>query len=233
MGRSHAVSGMLAWITSGAIAPILGIHPSIPDLALGALACAGAALLPDLDLPGSSAAGVFGRASDRLAGLIHRAAGGHRHATHSLLIAAATTGVTALATFLGGTWIAAPLLFVLAAMTFRAWHTAPALGVFTAAMLATAVAITTHLGVTQLGWMPAAVGIGYLTHLAGDCLTAHGCPLLWHPPRPRKARITKLRKDFRSYTLPLITHTGNEIERYLVLPLMCAAGIALLVTTGR
>lgn len=53
MGPTHAVSGAAAWlVASGMTTPLLG-HQSWPVVAVGTAVCAGSALLPDIDCPGS------------------------------------------------------------------------------------------------------------------------------------------------------------------------------------
>lgn len=53
MGPTHAMSGAALWIGAAAMsAPLIG-HGSLPMVALGAAVCAGSALLPDIDCPGS------------------------------------------------------------------------------------------------------------------------------------------------------------------------------------
>lgn len=56
MGGTHSATGSLAGVAIvGALAPVVGADPGVVGLATGAAAGAGAALLPDLDTPGSTA----------------------------------------------------------------------------------------------------------------------------------------------------------------------------------
>jgi membrane-bound metal-dependent hydrolase YbcI (DUF457 family) len=92
LGRDHALSGAVAFT---AAAPLLHATGIIP-VAAGAVLTAGAALLPDLDHPRSSAARTLGPVTRALAWVIARLSGGHRHGTHSLAGIAAFTAVVAM-----------------------------------------------------------------------------------------------------------------------------------------
>lgn len=53
MGPTHAMSGAAIWLgAAAASAPLVGVS-SAPAIAVGAAVCAGSALLPDIDCPGS------------------------------------------------------------------------------------------------------------------------------------------------------------------------------------
>ena len=80
LGRTHSLSGVAAWITLAATV----YHATPPAAGVGALLCAGGALLPDLDQPGSTAARSLGVASRGAAWVVARCSGGHRHGTHSI-----------------------------------------------------------------------------------------------------------------------------------------------------
>jgi membrane-bound metal-dependent hydrolase YbcI (DUF457 family) len=212
LGRTHSASGTTAWAAAVASAPLVGIHPHLPAIAAGALATAGAALLPDLDHPEATIAWTLGPATRVLTRLVHRVSGGHRHATHSLAFAAALplvvwAGDTAL-----GRWFALAAIFLLFAFGLRALHLARGLAPAVALGL---VALVGHAMAHDLGWLPVSVGVGVLAHLAGDCLTKEGCPLLW-PHR-------------RHYMLPVIQRTGNKLETLLFAPAFGLGALALLV----
>jgi membrane-bound metal-dependent hydrolase YbcI (DUF457 family) len=94
MWRSHMVVGASSWLAVQTLAgPLLGAPVNTSEQACGAAVAAGAALLCDMDTPGSRLANTLGPATRLLARLIGRAFGGHRHGTHSLLFC---TGVGAL-----------------------------------------------------------------------------------------------------------------------------------------
>ena len=96
MGPSHAACGAAAWVAltgtytvdlADVSVPVgLGLMPvGDPGVVTGALICAGAALLPDLDHPGGTVARSLPPVSRWLAKGLSRLAGGHRRGTHSLL----------------------------------------------------------------------------------------------------------------------------------------------------
>lgn len=220
MGHSHAVSGALAWLAlSPMIEPVTGTQLSAVQLGAGAVVCAGAALLPDLDHPQATIAHFLGPISQLLARGVAAAAGGHRQATHSLLGAGLTTaGVWALLEAFG-VQAAAIVLFVCTALALRGLAIAPPrsgpiLAGLTIALEAAAITWLI-LRYTPPDWefLPAAVGLGYLAHLIGDCATPGGCPLGW--PHPQR------------YSLPIITRTGNAVEVALLTPLMTLAAVWL------
>lgn len=196
-------------------APLVGVHPDWPAVIAGLGSTAGAALLPDADHPDGSIAWTFGPATKALTRFVHRVSGGHRHATHSLAFALAAASAAWLGDEIPGRWFALALLFCLFAFAARALHpvrgSAPA-----AALAATAVVALTMRD--DLGWLPWSVGVGVLAHLAGDCLTKEGCPLLW--PRPRH------------WIFPVVQRTGNRVERWLFAPAF-ALGTAALLAFGR
>jgi membrane-bound metal-dependent hydrolase YbcI (DUF457 family) len=211
MGHSHALSGATAWAATCALAPFVGIHPHWGAISAGLLSTAGAALLPDLDHPEATIAWTFGPPSRALAKFVHRVSGGHRHATHSLAFAAAVPFLVWAGDAALGRGFAFTLLSVLFAFGVRGLHLAPSLVMLTA----TALSGVVWFLLPDLSWLPWSVAAGILAHLAGDCLTKEGCPLLW--PRPAH------------YMLPLVQRTGNRVETLLFAPLFTLGTIALLV----
>ena len=96
MGPSHAACGAAAWVAltgtytvhlADTSLPVgLGLMPvGDPGVITGALICAGAALLPDMDHPGGTVARSLPPLSRWLARGVSRLGGGHRHGTHSLV----------------------------------------------------------------------------------------------------------------------------------------------------
>lgn len=80
MGRTHALSGA-ALFTAGTIPLGLPWH----QVLIGAVACAGAAVLPDIDHHGSHVARTFGPLTRGFAWVVGKVAGGHRNGTHSAM----------------------------------------------------------------------------------------------------------------------------------------------------
>ena len=107
MGPSHAACGAAAWVSlTGSYTvhladislPVgLGLMPvGDPGVITGALICAGAALLPDMDHPGGTVARSLPPLSRWLARGVSRVGGGHRHGTHSLVGLLVVTGLAVL-----------------------------------------------------------------------------------------------------------------------------------------
>lgn len=210
LGRTHAFSGALAWAAVCTAAPLTGVRPGWPAALLGLVSTAGAALLPDLDHPSATIAHSFGPLSRALAEAVHRLSGGHRHATHSLVFAAGVPLALWPAVLVWGVLVALPLLAVLAVFAARALHVNRGL----IPVLAVAFTGAAWFGLGRdVGWLPFSVGVGILAHLAGDCLTREGCPLLW----PRQ----------RHFMLAVVARTGNRVERWLFAPVFAVGTVAL------
>lgn len=191
MGRTHLASGVAAWLAvSPAVDAAVGL--STGQVAAGAALCAGAAMAPDLDMPRSSIGRVYGPVSYGLAWIIARLSGGHRGGTHSLLGIAAATALAWWAAGVGGAfvWLLVWLLLGVAirGSTRSMWVV---VRMFTMAVVTTVV-LAADLAVAEV--LPYAVAVGAAAHVAGDCLTDRGCPLLW-PYR-------------RRFGMPLVTTKG-------------------------
>jgi membrane-bound metal-dependent hydrolase YbcI (DUF457 family) len=186
MGRSHSLSGAVAGLAAAPLVGTLTHRPLGPGgLALMAAVTAGAALLPDLDHEDGTLSHALGPVSDLATKAVAWASGGHRHATHSLAFAlAAGLGTWALVGY-ASRWAMLALVLALIAAGLRALDVNATAG-WPRCWLAAAV-ITGAAGRWYGGpwsWLPYAVGLGCLAHLAGDLLTPEGCPLLW----PRRGR---------------------------------------------
>lgn len=83
MGRTHALSG-LALFAAGSLL----VDLPTGSVLLGGAVCAGAAVLPDIDHPGSGISRTFGPITRSLAWVVGKVSGGHRNGTHSALGAA-------------------------------------------------------------------------------------------------------------------------------------------------
>lgn len=181
MGRDHALSGALVWLAVGP-----SMHLTTPEFLLGAAMTTGAAVLPDLDEPGSSVSRSLGMFSQAASVGVRGVSGGHRRATHSLI----GIGIAAAAAFadyrLGGRTgvaIMAGLLAVFAVHLLgprRLHHMIP--GAAVGAVVG--YWIYAHPGLIGL-WMVWTVILGVITHIAGDSLTHGKVPLLWPKLTPR------------------------------------------------
>lgn len=232
MGHSHALSGAAAWLlvapglaslpalggVAGELTPVVVNMLSPAELIAGALVCAGAAMLPDLDHPHATIAQTFGPATWVLSKFVNWASGGHRHATHSLLFAlAAGLGCHFLAgSFSVGRDIVVILMIGLA---LRAVGIGVPGKTITSALVNVGLTAATFLVLRfhDVGylWLGLAIAIGCLAHVVGDCLTERGCPVLW----PLKHR----------WVLPyrIGIKTGRAFEIKIVGPVLSIVVIAL------
>ncbi|MHB1721039.1 MAG: metal-dependent hydrolase [Acidimicrobiales bacterium] len=202
MARDHAALAGCLCVAAGRIAGL-----PAPELLAAAVVGTGAALLPDLDEPGSTVSHLLEPVSGIVARGLRRLAGGHRMATHSLLAGIlAGVGTYGLSYLSLGTIdhhsipaTAVPLVVCVALALrgliprgFRPGHIAALILGLAAAWL-----ILLHVGIGI--WLPLAVGGGWMSHLLGDWLTEGGVPLLWPATR-------------HHYALPILSHTDSWRE---------------------
>lgn len=216
MGRTHATSGAVAML---AVLPLLrgaGMEVTPLSVPAAAVAAAGAAMLPDLDHPRSTAAQALGPLTRLLARMVAAAAGGHRQGTHSLLGVLVFTAVFAVV-FLRMDSLPAGLalaaLWSIAAASMRLKLTRATVSHTLICLAGGAVlGSTAALGAVSPPVLVVAVAVGAAAHVAGDLLTQQGCPLLW-PARQR--------------TSLLGLTTGGVVERFVVGPAL--GGVAALL----
>ncbi|MCD0451043.1 metal-dependent hydrolase [Actinocorallia sp. API 0066] len=224
MGRTHALSGAVAWL---AVAPVAQSRDlvgawAVPmgpaELATGVVVCAGAAMLPDVDHPRGTIANTFGVLTRWLCKAVGSVFGGHRNGTHSVLVAVgAGYGAQWLADHQIWGWWAA--LFLLVGLGLRGLGVGVegndvSTGVLNAGIAAIVVFWAHDVDTSWVGY---AVAFGCLVHIAGDCLTPQGCPLLW--PAPWR------------FGFPLVPRTDGKVERWIVTPLL-TLGVAVLAVRG-
>ena len=181
-------------------------------------------IMPDLDLPRSTVSRALGPVTVLLSILVARLAGGHRAATHSLAFALLLPAVV----WAGMHTPARPLLALLVAavcvgLTLRALGPRQVRtgGLIDLGLLGWTVALTWWGAsvVTDLAWLPAAVGVGVALHLFGDLATPQGIPLLW--PNPIRCAI------------PLLADgSGGLIETLLARGLFVAVAALALTHVG-
>ncbi|MGH3589112.1 MAG: metal-dependent hydrolase [Pseudonocardia sp.] len=83
MGRTHALTGAMVFgLAASAVESVA--HLTAGELLLGTAVCAGAAVLPDIDHPGSGISRTLGPLTQGFALLVAWTSGGHRNGTHSL-----------------------------------------------------------------------------------------------------------------------------------------------------
>jgi membrane-bound metal-dependent hydrolase YbcI (DUF457 family) len=222
MGHTHALSGAAAWL---ALAPVftdhallgqyaIGLSPA--QLAAGAVVCAGAAMLPDMDHHDGTIANTFGIVSRWMCRGVAFVSGGHRHATHSLLFAAgAGFGSYWLAEHAQKAWWV--VLFLLIGLGIRGIGIGlkerdDVTGLLNAAIAAGLVYVMRDLDMTFAGY---AVALGCLAHVVGDCLTPEGCPVFW--PIPQRLGV------------PVVPRTNGHVERWVLTPVLTLGVIVLAV----
>lgn len=240
MGRSHAVSGALAWAIATsvpAIAGPLGLGSLPLDLQLVGLGVtAGWALAPDADHARATISRSAPGAS-LLTATAGRISGGHRHGMHSLLAIAVVWYLVPVLTELrfpvplvGPVSLAALLTLPALAFAAKAIRAAPSWPIaWAGAVVVTALLIGLADG--TWAWLRVAATLGYLVHVAGDALTTEGINWLW-PLRirsPRWVRRTPLRHLWTSggyAAVPVLGSAGSWRETILYW-LMSGATIVL------
>lgn len=237
MGRTHTLSGAVGWLGGCAALTAAGVAPSPTVVVVGAAVSAGAALLPDVDHPGSTIARTLGPVTELLsAGVAYGAAvlrtsscqhcdagpdrGGHRAVTHTVLFAVALGAVLCVAGWLFGPWAGIPVVWLASGLAARSLFTRRQRGMFGAVLIASfaavAVLVMPHPG---WWWIGLPVAWGCVAHCFGDALTISGCPLWW-PLRIRGCR-------WRAVGSPRILRfrTGSLAE-VVVWWLLWAGGVA-------
>ncbi len=203
MGGHHAASGAAAWVAVTTTGTGFALLPADPAGVLtGALVCAGAALLPDLDHRKSTLTRALPPLTTVTARVLERVAGGHRAGTHSVV------GVLAvgLAMFIGqAAWGPAVASLLLGALALKALKFIP--GPRWGWVAALAAGISVGVGQPAEGhWFAVAVGLGVAVHIVGDLFTAGGVGLLWP-------------LNTKRFALPFLGKTGSQMEWLVMVPL--------------
>lgn len=217
LASSHAATGMIvglatvSWAATGA--------PWWVQVGWVTV-CGGAAVLPDLDHPGSKVSSMWGPVTGSLAVLVSRLARGHRAGTHDAVLAPVTVAATA---WLASWWL--PAFAVVMAITLGLVLRVTVLrgGTLTwlvnlAASAVCSWGLVQYPSLVDAGHtlLPIALAIGVLTHLAGDLLTPEGIPV----------PIAWLFDPGRRVALGLFT-TGQTVERVLIGPVLAVAVFVL------
>jgi membrane-bound metal-dependent hydrolase YbcI (DUF457 family) len=253
MGPTHATSGAAAWLVGSVVAAhVWGYEQSVLELATYTTACAGAALLPDLDSSGAvlknkggaTIARTFGVASLFVAECVEKASlgvyrltaarrdprrhNGHRTLTHTWLFAAAIgSSVGSLAERYGKVVVVVALflLFGLAVRGLMAEAAKASGWLIVTALAAFAAYVAVDLLPAGRGYplLGLAVGGGCLVHTFGDMITRKGCPVLW--PLPIRGR------RWHEVGLPDVValRAGGAVERAVVLPLFLVVAVVAAV----
>ena len=249
MGPTHAISGAAAWLIGSAVAAHYGGYMQSPvELTTYTIACAGAALVPDLDCSGrvssnrggATVAHTFGVVSLFVAECVEKTAlgvynltrsrrdprrhNGHRTFTHTWIFAALLgTGVGFLAERYGklAVIIALFLLFGMGIRGLLADSAKSSGWVITTALSALAAYVASNELPAHRGYplVGLAVGAGCLVHTLGDMITRAGCPVIW--PVPSRGR--------RWYDIGLpdsiALRAGGAVEKTVVVPIFIAIAV--------
>lgn len=212
MGSSHAATGVLAGLVTLPLAPVHGPAESAAWVAVWA----GAALAPDLDTHGSSAARVWGWPTRAAGTLIGRAARGHRAGTHDIAVApvVAFTVFAAASLWAPLAVLAVALLAGLAQVALDPLIPGNGRHALTNTVLSFGFAWwAVTVADVSTWWLPVAVAGGVVVHILGDSLTTSGVPIVgaWLMPIPRRQVPSWGLRRFR---------TGSRFERKRVAPLL-------------
>lgn len=176
MGRHHCLFGAAVFVAAASTAVSAeAVRMSGEQFVVGTVVAMGAALVPDLDEPGSSAARSFGLIGRYGAKIVARVTGGHRGGTHTIPVWAAAVAATFLVTAFP--LAAAILLGLLVTVGLDVLRKVPE-GVEWLAGAAVLLLASRLVGPGD-AWPALAVGAGWLSHMVGDTLTPHGVPWLW------------------------------------------------------
>lgn len=202
MGRTHALSGGVAWI--GVMVPINQYvdHLTPASAGLGLAVATGAAMLPDTDHPNSTIAHTYGWFTKKLCEGVAFLSGGHRKGTHSFLgTAVFVAGAAAMST---NVWTRTLLVWLCLGMGVRALWKHPkhrpngkldysdVAGLVNALVAAAAALALVWLTSNDVLVPSVAVAVGYLAHLIGDTFTKGGVPWMY-PFSKTRLRLTTMK----------------------------------------
>jgi membrane-bound metal-dependent hydrolase YbcI (DUF457 family) len=205
LGHSHALSGLAAGAATLPWAPVEGPVAQVAWIA----AVGGMSMLPDLDHSGSTVSDMWGPVTDVPSGAVGRLAQGHRWGTHDAVLAPVAFGALALAAA-NAFWSSLLLMALAIGLALRALHfVIPGRTENTVVgnlVLSWGGAWLLLEHMPSPAWLPWAVALGVLTHIAGDAITTQGVPvpLVWVIRRCRLA-LTPLR-------------TGTVLEKAVLAP---------------
>ena len=220
LGHSHALSGLAV---GAATLPWAPVHGTVAQVAWVS-AVGGLAMLPDLDQQGSTISRMWGPLTDVPSGLVNTIARGHRWGTHDAVLAPLAFGLLAHAAS-WNRWSSLVVLALAIGLALRALHVViPGRAENTVIgnlvlSVGGAWLLLAHSPAPE--WLPWAVGVGVLTHIAGDWLTREGVPVpvFWLVRRSRLA--------------PVHLRTGATVEKTVLVPLFVVATVAFLyLNTG-
>ncbi|WP_017591503.1 metal-dependent hydrolase [Nocardiopsis potens] len=245
MAPSHAATGLLAGVlATAAAAPFMAVGPM--ELAAGAAIGAGAALLPDIDHPGSTATTsqgpltrVLSAGARRLSAWVYHATltradtvadGEHRYLWHTPA-AALATGAAVGAAGAASPWALGAVLWFTVTLALRGLAQALPRGRTRARLMnragtslagAAAAVLLVASGASPGPYVGAVLALGMVVHSLGDALTRSAVPLAW-PFRVRGRRWAMIGTPRR-----LRFTTGSRPELVIRWACLAAAPLAWL-----
>ncbi|MGL5829795.1 MAG: metal-dependent hydrolase [Angustibacter sp.] len=190
MGHTHALSGLAAGAATLPAAPVSGVREQL----LWTACWGGMALVPDLDMRGTTSARMWGPVSAAAATIIGWFARGHRQGTHDIILAPLAFAAIAAAASTTD-WGARIILAIAIGLGLHAIHfvipgdverTWPGNLAISAAL---SYWLTGHN--FDSAWLPVAVAGGVVVHILGDALTTEKVPVpvTWLFPRKYRLRL--------------------------------------------
>jgi membrane-bound metal-dependent hydrolase YbcI (DUF457 family) len=216
LGHSHALSGLAV---GAATLPWAPLHGTVAQVAWVS-AVGGFAMLPDLDQQGATISRMWGPLTDVPSGLVNLVARGHRWGTHDAVLGPIAFGLLTYAAA-WNRWSSLLVLALAIGLALRALNVViPGRAENTIIgnlVLSAGGAWLLLAHSPNPAWLPLAVVLGVLTHIAGDALTKEGVPVpvFW---LVRRSRIA-----------PVHLHTGALVERAVLVPLFVVATVVFLV----
>jgi membrane-bound metal-dependent hydrolase YbcI (DUF457 family) len=226
MGRTHVLAATAISLAAAAPLSTEVMHRQLPvgSLLVFAVITGGYGVLPDFDHPSATLARTLGPATKAIATFIHAISGGHRKGTHTIRCAALMVGLVTFLSVRFGNEAELPVAFIgfyLFAMILKLAPNPSTGGAEFVYLLEAAAATTaTYYLIADWWWLPWAVGFGVIGHIAADCLTTQGVPILY-PILPRI--IVKL---------PILGSTDSAREHglaWLLVPAIAWGVFALLL----
>lgn len=243
MGPTHAMSGAAAGFVLPLVLPGVPHTPAMAFTYAGV--CAGAALLPDIDSPGSTVSRSLGPLTWLLSKAISKVSwafyqltashrdnrtGSHRTLTHTALFTVLIGGGIAALTGWGGKGAVAGVLFFMASLAIRGlladWAKKNGwVAITVVAAVLTFVAWQT-LPAGGQAWLGVAVGAGVFLHDLGDAITQNGCAFL--------APFARVKgKNWWEFSLPsgLRITAGGAGEKVALLPVLTVLTVVLAINS--
>ncbi|WP_345477963.1 metal-dependent hydrolase [Nesterenkonia rhizosphaerae] len=266
MGAHHAASGAAAWVViasdyeipTGELGNAYSWMPEALPIGLGlidaghtgvlvgAIVCAGGAMLADADHHNASIAHSLPPVSRWICNGIGTISGGHRNGTHSILgvavFALIAWALSLLVFDINGVSLhvgAGVFSILLASFAIKVLKFLPASARRSHWAVAVPIgAMVTLLAPDQNAWFLWAVAIGVTIHILGDMLTTGGVNWLWpltiKPPASVQKTPVLNRMWMRNgrQALPILGNTGSVAEWALSIPISIIAvvGMCLAIT---